>query len=130
MPQAIRWMLVPLSAVVVWGGVLLLGLEGVHLLDAVCPPKLVESGACIAPWHEPAVEALIVIGAGLAAFGIVAVGALVAPTHKLRVAAVLFACGAVFAMYVVRAQLFGPFLTAAAGGSAALWFISARVGVR
>ena len=127
MRQAIRWVLVPLSAVVVWGGVLSLGLQAVKILDALCPPKLVESGACIAPWHEPSIEALIVIGAGLAAFGIVAIGALIAPSHKLRVAAALFACGAVFAMYIVRAAgLYSPFFTAAGGGSVALWLVNAR----
>ena len=130
MTHAIRWVLVPVSAVVVWSGVLVLGFQAVHLLDALCPPKLVESGACIAPWHEPSIEALIVITAGLAAFGIVAVGALVAPSHKLRVAAVLFACGAVFAMYIVRAAgLSSPFFTAAGGGSVALWLVNAR-GIR
>lgn len=131
MPQAIRWVLVPVSAVVVWGGVLLLGREAVHLLDAFCPPKLVESGACIAPWHEPSVEALIVIAAGLAAFSIVTIGALIAPSHKLRVAAALFACGAVLAMYVVRAAgLYSPFFTAAGGGSFALWLVNARASMR
>ena len=126
MRQAIRWVLVPVSAVVVWAAVLLLEFEAVHLLDAFCPPKLVESGACIAPWHEPSVEALIVIGAGLAAFAIVALGAVIAPSHKLRVAAALFACGAVSAMYIVRAAgLYSPFFTVAGGGSVALWFVNA-----
>ena len=131
MRQAIRWVLVPISAVVVWGGVLLVGFEAIHLLDAFCPPKLVESGACIAPWHEPSVEALIVIGAGLAAFGIVTLGAVIAPSHKLRVAAALFACGAVFTMYIVRAAgRYSPFFTAAGGGSGALWLMNARASMR
>jgi hypothetical protein len=127
MPYAIRWGLVPVSAVVVWSGARLLGLEAVHLLDAFCPPKLVESGACIAPWHESSIDALVVIGAGVAAFGIVTVGALIAPSHRLRVAAALFACGAVFAMYIVRAAgLYSPFFTAAGGGSLALWLVNSR----
>ena len=131
MTHAIRWVLVPVSVVVVWGGVLVLGLQAIHFLNALCPPKLVESGACLAPWHEPSVEALIVISAGLAAFAIVVVGALIAPSHKLRVAALLFACGAVFAMYVVRAAgLYGPFFTAAGGGSVALWLVNVRAGIR
>jgi hypothetical protein len=127
LPQAIRWLLVPVSAVVVWGGAQILGVEAVHLLDAFCPPKLVESGACIAPWHESSIDALVVVGAGLAAFGIVTIGALIAPSHKLRVAAALFACGAVLAMYIVRAAgLYSPFFTAAGGGSVALWLVNAR----
>jgi hypothetical protein len=131
MTPVVRWLLVPVSAVAVWASVLLLGLGGVHVLDALCPSGLVESGACIAPWHEPSIEALIVIGAGLAAFGVVAIGALIAPSHKLRVAAALFACGAVFAMYIVRAAgLYGPFFTAAGGGSVALWLVNARAGIR
>jgi hypothetical protein len=126
MPKFLRWALVPVSAAVVWGGVLLLGVEGVTFLDALCPPKLVESGACIAPWREPSLEALMLAGAGLAAFGIVWVSALVAPTHKLRVAALMFGCGAMYAMHLVHAQLVGPFLTAAGGGSAALWLVNLR----
>ena len=131
MPHAIRWILVPVSVVVVWGGVLVLELEAVKILNALCSPTLVESGGCIAPWHEPSIEALIIIGAGLAAFGIVAVGALIAPSHKLRVAAALFACGALFAMYIVRAAgLYSPFFTAAGGGSFALWLVNARASIR
>jgi hypothetical protein len=127
MPQAIRWVLVPVSAVVVWGGVLVLGLEAVGVLDSLCPAKLVESGACIAPWHQPSVEGLVFVCAGLAAFGIVSVSALVAPAHKVRVAALAFACGAVFAMYVARhGDLYIPFLTAAGGGAVALWLVNAR----
>lgn len=127
MSRAIRWILVPFSTVVVWSGAVWLGFKALNVLDSFCPPKLVESGACVAPWHEPSVEALVFVFAAVAAFAIVGVSALVAPAHKLRVAALTFAGGAIFALHVVlAAEMYGPFLTAAAGGSVALWLINAR----
>ena len=120
-------MLVPVSALVVWAAVLLLGLAGVTVLDSFCPPQQMVSGACIAPWHQPAVEALIIACAGLAAFGIVVVTGLLAPVHTLRVAVVAFACGALFARYLAQSgDAWGAFLAAAAGGSTGLWLVASR----
>jgi len=125
--RVLRWALVPVSALAVWYAVLLIGIGAVSVLDAMCPPELVVSGACTAPWHGPAVEALFVVCAALAALGIVTVTALVAPTHKRAVASAAFACGAAFAVYVARAgDLWAPFLAAALGGAVGLWIRSAR----
>jgi hypothetical protein len=125
--RGLRWVLVPVSAFVVWAATLLLGLAGVNVLDSFCPPQQMVSGSCIAPWHQPGVEALIIVCAGLAAFGIVVVTALVAPGHKLRVAVVAFACGALFAGYFAQSgDAWGAFLAAAAGGSSGLWLVASR----
>ena len=37
---------------------------GYNLLDSLCPPELMVSGACTAPWYAPAVEGVILRGAG------------------------------------------------------------------
>jgi hypothetical protein len=127
MTRGLRWLLVPVSAFVVWAATLLLGLAGVNVVDSFCPPQEMVSGACIAPWHQPAIEALIIVCAGLAAFGIVVVAALVAPVHKLRVAVVAFACGALFAGYLAQSgDAWGPFLSAGTGGSIGLWLVASR----
>ena len=63
----------------------------------------------------------------MVAFGVVFVPALVAPTHRFRVALVAFACGAAFAIYVVSSgTLWHAFVVSAVSGSAALWVIASR----
>ncbi len=117
----LRWIAVPLAAIAVWYAVLLLGLAGVGALDALCPPELVVSGACTAPWHGPSVEALILVCTAVAAFGIVIVPALVAPSHRFRVALASFLGGAAFAVYAAGGgSVWIPFAVAAVTGSGAL----------
>ena len=98
------------------------------MLDALCPRELVVSGACTATWYEPAFYALTVAFSALAAILIVFVPALVAPSHRFGVAILAFACGAAFATYfaALERSLWGPFVAASVGGSAALWLASTR----
>jgi len=57
---AVRWALVPVTAFGVWFGTLLIGIGGSSLLDSLCPPDLMISGICTAPWHGPAIRAAAV----------------------------------------------------------------------
>jgi hypothetical protein len=54
--DAVRWALVPVTAFGVWFGTLLIGIGGSSLLDSLCPPDLMISGICTAPWHGPAMH--------------------------------------------------------------------------
>jgi hypothetical protein len=87
MTKLLRWTFVPLSGIAVWYAALLLGIAGYGLLDRLCPPALVVSGACTASWHGPASEALLLLCTALASAGIVLVPALVAPARRFRVSA-------------------------------------------
>lgn len=125
MAKLVRWALVPMAVLSVWYTVLFLGMAGLSVVDAFCPPELVISGACTAAWHAPVVNALVLVCTAVAAVGIVIVPALVAPTHRLLVAGLAYGCGALFAVYAASGgTLWGPFFVAAIGGSGALWLAS------
>jgi hypothetical protein len=126
-----RWAGVPLSAIAVWYGVLVVGIAGISVLDRFCPPELMVSGACTASWHAPAVEALMLLCTAIVAAGIVIIPAYVAPAQRFLVAALAYGCGAVFALYAASdGSLWGPFFVAAFTGSASLWFVAARWRIR
>jgi hypothetical protein len=121
MVTILRWLTVPLAGVAVWYTTLLLGFGAVSVLDSFCPPELVVSGMCTAPWHEPAVEALVLVFTALVAAGVVLVPAVMAPAHRYRVATIGYGCGAAFALYVASAgSMWRPVLVSAVSGSAAL----------
>jgi len=83
--------------------------------------------ACMATWHGPAVDALILLCTAVAATGIVVVPALVAPSRRFLVAALEYAGGAAFAVYAASGgDLWGPFVVAAISGSAALGLAASR----
>jgi hypothetical protein len=127
MTKLLRWTFVPLSGIAVWYAALLLGIAGYGLLDRLCPPALVVSGACTASWHGPASEALLLLCTALASAGIVLVPALVAPARRFRVAVLAFGCGAAFALYAASGgSLWGPFFVAGLAGSASLWLAASR----
>jgi hypothetical protein len=88
---AVHWILVPVTAFAVWLGTLLIGIGGSSLLDSWCPPDLMVSGACTAPWHRPAMAGLEMICAGTAAVGFIVLPAKVAPAYRSHVAVVCFA---------------------------------------
>jgi len=126
-----RWALVPLSGLAVWLAVLLLGIVGYGVLDSLCPPELMVSGACTARWHGPGVDALVLLCTALASAGVVIVPARVAPGRRFHVALAAFTVGAVFALYVARGgSLWGPFFAAALAGSAGLWLVASRWSAR
>ena len=123
----LRWAVVPLSGIVVWYSVLFAGIVGISLLDRLCPPELIVSEACTATWHAPAVEGLVLLCTAVVSVGVVVIPAYVAPARRFLVAALAFACGAVFALYAASdGSLWGPFFVAALAGSASLWFAASK----
>src|SRR5215470_2026939 len=127
MMNLLRWVMVPVAGITIWYAVLLLGLAGVTALDWLCPPELVDSGMCMAPWHAPAVEALILICTAAVSVGIVMLPALVAPARRFGVAMVAYGCGAAFAVHIASSgSLWGPVVVSGVSGSAALWLAASR----
>lgn len=128
MAQILRWVAVPLAGVVGWLATLFVGMASIGLLDSLCPPELVVSGACTAPWYDPAFTTLAVAFSFVVAFPIVLAPAATAPTHRFAVAIVAFLCGAAFATYVVAVDysLWPHFLAAGLGGSISIVLASSR----
>jgi hypothetical protein len=81
------------TAFAVWFGILLIGIGGSTLLDSLCPPDVMISGICTAPWHEPAMTALETVCAAMAAVGFIALPAAVAPAYRIVVAVGCFVVG-------------------------------------
>ena len=122
-----RWLIVPLAAAGIWYAALLSGLVAVGVLDALCPAEQMISGLCTAPWHAPAVDALVAAYAAATAFGIVVVCGFLAPAHKFTVALSAFVCGAGFAAFAAsEGTMWPPFIAAAVGGSAGLVLAASR----
>lgn len=122
-----RWLLVPVAAAGIWAVALVSGLAAVAVLDALCPADAMISGFCTAPWYGISVDVLILADAAATAFGIVVVCGFVAPANKFTVALIAFLCGAVFAAFAAtEGSMWGPFIAAAAGGSAGLVLAASR----
>jgi hypothetical protein len=117
----VRWALVPLTAFAVWSGTLLTGIAGSSLLDSLCPPELMVSGACMAAWHRPAMAGLEMICAGMAAVGFIALPAKVAPAYKVHVAIICFVVGGLLTIALaVAGALWAPAAVASIAGAITL----------
>jgi len=72
---------------------LLIGIAGSSVLDSFCPPDLMISGICTAPWHGPAMTGLEMLCAAIAAVGFIVLPTAVAPAYQGRVAVACFVVG-------------------------------------
>ncbi len=61
------------------------------------------SGMCLATWHSPVTDGLVIFGASLAAVLAILFSVLIAPGRKALVAKVIFLGGAGMAIYFVIA---------------------------
>jgi hypothetical protein len=124
---ALRWALVPVTAFAVWLGALLIGIGGASLLDSLCPPDLMISGICTAPWHGPAMTALEMVCAGIAAVGFIGLPAMVAPAYHMPVAVGCFVVGGLLTIELaIAGALWAPAAVAAIAGVITLWLTMSR----
>lgn len=118
---AIRWLLVPVIALTVWFGTLLMGIAGSTLLDSLCPPELLVSGLCTAPWHRPAMASLEMICACFAAVGFIVLPVKMAPAYRPFVGVVCFVVGGLLTFQLaIAGALWLPSAVAAIAGVVAL----------
>lgn len=118
---AVRWFLVPVTAFAVWFGTLLIGITGSTLLDSLCPPDLMVSGLCTAAWHRPAMAALEMMCACIAAVGFIVLPAKMAPAYRPFVGVVCFVVGGLLTFQLAMAgALWWPSAVAAIAGILAL----------
>jgi len=124
---AVRWALVPVTAFAVWFGTLLLGIAGSSLLDSLCPPDLMISGVCTAPWHGPAMTALEMMCAAIAAVGFIVLPAAVAPAYHVAVAVGCFVVGGLLTIELtIAGGLSAAAAVAAVAGVVTLWLTISR----
>lgn len=95
-----------------------------HGLDGLCPPELMVSGACTAPWHPAAVIAALTLTSAIAALAALLGVRAVCPGQRLRVLTVAWAVGSVYAAaawFEVGADFTGPALAAIGSGA---WLVA------
>lgn len=100
-----------------------------QLLRLTCPPESVVSGACTASWYPNAELGAIALATALGAAAWVGFPALIAPSHRDRVAWVAFACGALFATWFLFQVGIGftvPFGSAIVVGAIVALLIASR----
>lgn len=128
--QAIRWLLVPVSAAAVVASCTFGARWAIAAVDARCPPDSLVAGSCVEPWHTTAVEVSIYLAVAVGAFALVWLPALVAPQLKRGVAVVAFLLSVAVAgapyFYLAWADLLMPFVVATLAGAAGLWWVWSR----
>jgi len=120
MPNLVRWILVPISGVLVFYLVLLLGILCLDFIGDFCPSDEVVSGLCTAWWYGRVSDGLILSSAFIVAVGVVLVPPAVAPGYRFGVAVLAYVCGATFALYAAVSGLWAECLASAIGGTLAL----------
>ncbi len=123
----IRWLWVVPSAIVVWYAVLSLAPALNTLATQFCPADALLSGFCTASWFHPVERAIMVGCAGLTALAIVVVSAIIAPMHRIRAAAVMFALGMLVAVNMLTHTGAYPEFTAAVLGGLIGVFVASRL---
>ena len=128
--RAIRWLATAPLAFVGYAVAVLLVVALTSLLKRLCPPELLVSGLCTASWYAAAEVTAFAISTAVGAALFVALPALAAPGHRVRVALVAFAVGSAYAIWFVSQVGLGfavPFTSAVASGAVTTWCFASKV---
>lgn len=117
--HVIRWALVPVAALAAWGVAIVIGVLLHEATTRLCPESYIVSGACFAPWTPVADAAVLMISAAIAAALIVLATGYTAPSHRPRVAAVVYGLGAAWAVVIAIGG--AAYLALPAAGIAGAW---------
>jgi len=127
--NAVRWILVIPAAIAGWYLAFILGMLSVVALDALCPPEMMISGACMASWYPPAVDLLIIISTGLSAVLAIVGAYMVTPEaqRKMAIAYTTYSVGALTAgLWAFELNSWAEFSCAVALGLMAILFLKQR----
>jgi hypothetical protein len=104
MIMKLRWILIPVVAVLAGLLALVIGLAASWGLRTIlyprCPQSQIVSNVCVAPWYTASMDAAGCFGAGFGAFLVLVGCVAVAPTHKRVTAFSTYAVGAAIALYI------------------------------
>lgn len=112
-------------AILAWYAVFLFGMALIMGIGSLCPPKEVISGSCVAWWAPYAERAAFIFCAGLAAFLVVVSSAMVAPSHRNKVARLSFGLGLIAAVIMSLSLVtFGELIAATIAGLFGVLFVT------
>lgn len=121
----LRWLLLVPSAFTGWYVGLIVALVIHRAHKAICPAHYLVSGMCHAPWTPLVQNSAIIIGSILAGALVVLLPALLAPSHRKRVAWIAYGLGFLYSMYflVVIPDIWHAVLSSVIAGSIVLWLL-------
>ena len=123
--RVVRWILLPIVCIAAWIAALFAGIVAHSVAGFFCPADQMVSGMCVAPWFETLDAWLVRFFPAFAAALIVALCYFTAPTARTLVAWVVFAVGAVYALWIaVISWVWGEFIAAGVGGVAAVLLLT------
>jgi hypothetical protein len=122
MSHTIRWILILPAAIAAWFAALFMGITMYRGVELLCPSDQMSSGHCFAPWFETVTDALIALGAALAAVLIMVSCTWLAPAHKREVAITTFVVGTSVAILMGNdsSKGFAPMVAAIVAGAIVL----------
>lgn len=126
----LRWAATLAATAVAYVACVALAIGLLEALTALCPRELMVSGACTAPWHEPASEVVICVALAVGAALFVALPVACAPSHRRAVAWGCWAAGVAVvgsAWWQIGASFAVPSIVAIAAGALALAMVLRRV---
>ncbi len=126
--RILRWLLIVPAVFIGWYAGLLSGITVYKINEWLCPAEYIVSGMCYAPWSSYIHEFAVIFGAMVAASLIVALPAVIAPSHRRIVASVAYTLGLMYAVYFIvggGSEMWIPAAAAISAGGAMLWLICA-----
>lgn len=129
---ALRWLLLVPAALAAWWATLLVGMLVYDWVEALCPPAQVVSGFCTNPRVNAALDALMIVFAGLSAIAVEAAVVRTAPARKAACCWLAFAAGSAVAVLgfgqgIMMASVLAPVLSAVTCGFVYALVITARL---
>jgi hypothetical protein len=117
--------LLPVVCIAAWFVALFAGIIAHSVAESFCPADQMVSGMCVAPWFETLDAWLIRFFSAFAAALIISSTYFVAPAARPLVAWIVFAAGAVYALWIaVSTSAWGEFVAAGIGGLAVVLLLT------
>jgi hypothetical protein len=119
----LRWLLLVPSAFIGWYVGLIVSLAIYRAHKAICPAHYLVSGMCHAPWTPLVENSAIITGSFLAGALVVLLPALLAPSHRKRVAWLAYGLGFLYSLYFLVSipDIWHAVLSSVIAGSIVLW---------
>jgi uncharacterized protein involved in cysteine biosynthesis len=123
--RVVRWILLPIVCIAAWIAALFAGIVADSVAKFLCPAEQIVSGMCVAPWFETLDAWLGRFFSAFAAALIIISCYYTAPAARTVVAWVVFAVGAVYALWIaVVSWAWAEFIAAGVGGVAAVFLLT------
>ena len=123
--RIVRWIMLTIVCIATWIAALFAGIVAHSVAEFFRPADQMVSGMCVAPWFETLDAWLVRFFCAFAAALIIVPSYFTAPAARAVVAWVVFAVGAIYALWIaVISWAWGEFLAAGVGGVAAVLLLT------